>query len=177
VGEQASALHGGEWSALPPGTHYVGSWVGLRAGVNAVEKRKSLAPARNRIPACQPIAGSPAKRSVWFQISRRQTKSSNPVLLGITGRQYQHTKLTLVNTQLRQFVTGFPPRRPGFVPRSGHVGFVVDKVTLGQVSPSTSVSPANSHSTDSSSIIRGWYNRPVSGLRTKWTQSHPTTRL
>jgi hypothetical protein len=24
-----------------------------------------------------------------------------------------------------------------------------------------------------SSIIRGWYNRPVSGRRTKWTQSHP----
>jgi hypothetical protein len=28
----------------------------------------------------------------------------------------------------------------------------------------------------SSSIIRGWYNRPVSGRRTKWTQSRPTTR-
>jgi hypothetical protein len=26
----------------------------------------------------------------------------------------------------------------------------------------------------SSSIIRGWYIRPVSGRRTKWTQSHPT---
>jgi hypothetical protein len=25
-------------------------------------------------------------------------------------------------------------------------------------------------------IIRGWYNRPVSGRRTKWTQSHPTPR-
>jgi hypothetical protein len=28
----------------------------------------------------------------------------------------------------------------------------------------------------SSSIIRGWYNRPVSGRRTKWTQPHPTPR-
>jgi hypothetical protein len=28
----------------------------------------------------------------------------------------------------------------------------------------------------SSSIIRGWYNRPISGRRTKWTQSHPTAR-
>jgi hypothetical protein len=28
----------------------------------------------------------------------------------------------------------------------------------------------------SSSIVRGWYNRPVSGRRTKWTQSHPTPR-
>jgi hypothetical protein len=29
-------------------------------------------------------------------------------------------------------VAGFPPRRPGFDPRSGHVGVVVDKVVLGQ---------------------------------------------
>jgi hypothetical protein len=28
----------------------------------------------------------------------------------------------------------------------------------------------------SSSIIRGWYNRPISGRRSKWTQSHPTPR-
>jgi hypothetical protein len=26
------------------------------------------------------------------------------------------------------------------------------------------------------SIIRGWYNRPLSGRRTKWTQSHPIPR-
>jgi hypothetical protein len=30
-------------------------------------------------------------------------------------------------------VAGFPPRRPEFEPTSGHVGFVVDKVILGQV--------------------------------------------
>jgi hypothetical protein len=34
------------------------------------------------------------------------------------------------------------------------------------------IPPTTSHS--SSSIIRGWYNRPISGRRTKWTQSHPT---
>jgi hypothetical protein len=28
----------------------------------------------------------------------------------------------------------------------------------------------------SPSIIRSWYNRPISGRRTKWTQSHPTPR-
>jgi hypothetical protein len=28
----------------------------------------------------------------------------------------------------------------------------------------------------SSSIIRGWYNRPVSGRRAKWTRSHPISR-
>jgi hypothetical protein len=32
-----------------------------------------------------------------------------------------------------QLVSGFPQRQPGFDPRSGHVGFVVDKVVLGHV--------------------------------------------
>jgi hypothetical protein len=36
---------------------------------------------------------------------------------------------------LRQLVTGLSPRRPGFDPCSVHVGFVVDKMALGQVSP------------------------------------------
>jgi hypothetical protein len=35
--------------------------------------------------------------------------------------------------------------------------------------------PTAPHS--SPSIIRGWYNRPSSGRRTKWTQSHPTPRI
>jgi hypothetical protein len=33
-----------------------------------------------------------------------------------------------------RLVAGFPPRRPGLDPRSGHEGCVVDKVALGQVS-------------------------------------------
>jgi hypothetical protein len=32
-----------------------------------------------------------------------------------------------------RLVTGIPSRRPWIEPRSGHVGFVVDKVALGQV--------------------------------------------
>jgi hypothetical protein len=36
---------------------------------------------------------------------------------------------------LRWLATGLPPRRPWFDPRSVHVGFVVDKVALGQVFP------------------------------------------
>jgi hypothetical protein len=35
--------------------------------------------------------------------------------------------------QFRRLVAGFPPRRPGFETRSGHVGFVVDKVELGHI--------------------------------------------
>jgi hypothetical protein len=38
-----------------------------------------------------------------------------------------------VMPQLRRLVTGFPPRRPEFKPGSGHVGFVVDELALGQV--------------------------------------------
>jgi hypothetical protein len=34
---------------------------------------------------------------------------------------------------LRSLVTGLSPRRPRFAPGSIHVGFVVDKVALGQV--------------------------------------------
>jgi hypothetical protein len=34
---------------------------------------------------------------------------------------------------LIRLVAGFPLRRPWFEPGSGHVGFVVNKVTLGQV--------------------------------------------
>jgi hypothetical protein len=34
---------------------------------------------------------------------------------------------------LRSLVAGLSPRRPGFAPGSIHVGFVVDKVGLGQV--------------------------------------------
>jgi hypothetical protein len=49
---------------------------------------------------------------------------------------------------LRWLATGLSPRRPGFAPRSIHVGFVVYKVTLEQVfSPSSSVFPCQYHST------------------------------
>jgi hypothetical protein len=36
---------------------------------------------------------------------------------------------------LRRLVADLPPRRPGFDPGLVHVGFVVDKVALGQVFP------------------------------------------
>jgi hypothetical protein len=52
--------------------------------------------------------------------------------------------------RLRRLVAYLSPRRPGFFPRSVHVGFVVDKVALGQVFlPSTSVFPCQFHSTGS----------------------------
>jgi hypothetical protein len=55
--------------------------------------------------------------------------------------------------RLRRLVSGFPQQRTGFDARSGHVEFVVDEVKLGRFSPSTSVSPANFHSTDYSTLM------------------------
>jgi hypothetical protein len=46
-----------------------------------------------------------------------------------------------------------PPRRPGFDPRSGHVGFVVDKVVLGKVFSDYFGFHANSQSTDCFTLI------------------------
>jgi hypothetical protein len=59
-------------------------------------------------------------------------------------------------------------------------GFVVDKVALGQV-----FSEYFDFLCQSSIhrllyihhlVIWGWYSMPISGRRTKWTQSHPTPR-
>jgi hypothetical protein len=52
----------------------------------------------------------------------------------------------------------FPTAADLFKPRSGHVGFVVEKVALEQVFfQSTSASPANSYSTDCSIFIIIYY--------------------
>jgi hypothetical protein len=50
-------------------------------------------------------------------------------------------------------VAGFQTWRPGFESGSGHAGFVVEKVALGQVFFEYFGSPANSHSTDFSTFI------------------------
>jgi hypothetical protein len=79
--------------------------------------------------------------------------------------------------QLRLLVAGFTPRRLDFEPGSGicggqsgaGVGFLqVLRFPLPSLIP-----PTAPHSL---SIIRGWYNRPISVRSTKWTQSHPTPR-
>jgi hypothetical protein len=64
-----SALDGGEWSALRPGrfisrerapnTHWIGGWVGPRAVLDAVVKRKIPSLRREskpRTPIVQPVA-------------------------------------------------------------------------------------------------------------------------
>jgi hypothetical protein len=39
----------------------------------------------------------------------------------------------LRQAELKRLVAGFPPRWPGYKPGSRHVGFVLDKMALGQV--------------------------------------------
>jgi hypothetical protein len=61
-----SALEGGGWSASrtsrltpgkrTPGTHWVGGWVGPRAGLDTVSDTRTPIPARNRTPIVQPVA-------------------------------------------------------------------------------------------------------------------------
>jgi hypothetical protein len=66
------------------------------------------------------------------------------------------------------------------VARVRSCGFVVEKAALGQVFSEYFGSPANSHSANCSTITiiyyLCWYNRPNSGRRAKWTQSHPTRK-
>jgi hypothetical protein len=58
-------------------------------------------------------------------------------------------------------VAGFHARFAEFASTSGHVGFVVNNATLGQVF----IPPILPHSSSlSSPIIQGLYNRPISGL-------------
>jgi hypothetical protein len=62
---------------------------------------------------------------------------------------YVHQVLVLAVPWLRRLVAGLSQCRPGFDSGSVYVGFVVDKVALGQVfPPSTWVFPCQFHSTD-----------------------------
>jgi hypothetical protein len=45
----------------------------------------------------------------------------------------EYTEENMAMPWLRRLVTGLPPRRSGFAPGSVHVGFVGDKVAMGQV--------------------------------------------
>jgi hypothetical protein len=68
---------------------------------------------------------------------------------------------------------------PGSIPGLVKWDLWWTKWRWGRFSPSTSVSPANLHSTKFYIIIitRGTYNRPFSGRRPEWTQLglHPPT--
>jgi hypothetical protein len=77
---------------------------------------------------------------------------------------------------LKQLVAGFPPRWPWFTPGQIMWDLWWTKRHWGRFSPSTSVSPANHHSTNFCIIIitRGWHNRLIGGRSAEWIQLDST---
>jgi hypothetical protein len=78
-----SALVGGEWSVLrpgrftsgerAPGTHWIGSWVGPRVGLEDVERRKMLL-----LPGLGPRPlGRPARSQSLYLLSYPETFNVN----------------------------------------------------------------------------------------------------
>jgi hypothetical protein len=67
----------------------------------------------------------------WHVNARLVYKSATAVSFSVLSSSRKN-KLWAVPWQ-RSLVAGLSPRRPGFAPGSIYVGFVVDKVTLGQV--------------------------------------------
>jgi hypothetical protein len=70
---------------------------------------------------------------------------------------------------LRQLVAGLSPRRPGFDPGSFNVGFVVDRLALGQVfprvlrfSPVSFIPPVLHYTEKLIIVITGLHNKRVS---------------
>jgi hypothetical protein len=62
-----SALVGGEWSALRPGrftpcTYWIGGWVGPKAGLNDMEKKKFLTPPGLELP---PLGRQASSQSLY----------------------------------------------------------------------------------------------------------------
>jgi hypothetical protein len=125
---------------------------------------------------------------LWVFMGSFPFKSLTKQINWFSGKSYEvctvrsHTKRTLfyflINfmmlplsqniravPQLRPLVAGFPQRRPGFGSRSDHVGFVVDTVRrtdylrVIRFPLPILIPPIGPHS--SSSIIQGWYNRPI----------------
>jgi hypothetical protein len=50
---------------IAPGTHWIGDWVGLRSGLDAVEKRKIFPLLRNEPWASSPIAHHYTGCAIW----------------------------------------------------------------------------------------------------------------
>jgi hypothetical protein len=84
---------------------------------------------------------SPGRRTVSHVRYEQYERCLHTPLLKMHTIYFSETLVyTCITTQnysivgrLRPLAAGLSPRRPGFAPGSTHVGFVVDKVALGQV--------------------------------------------
>jgi hypothetical protein len=116
-------------------------------------------------------------RPVDFLVALQCMQNLSPVNLVRHIRELSFQNWSEIFWWLRLLVASFPPRRSRFEPRLGNVGFMVDKVALGQVfyqyfSFLCQFSLRQLFHT----IVWHWYDRTVSGRHTKWTQSHPTSK-
>jgi hypothetical protein len=72
----------------------------------------------------------PASPSPWFSTHIHPGMNNRPVMVAVLRRQ---SRPIIINQPwLRRLVAGLSPQKPGFAPVSNHVGFMVDKVALGQ---------------------------------------------
>jgi hypothetical protein len=69
-----------------PGTHCIRDWVGPGAGLDALEKRKSLVHARNRTLAVQPITRRYTDRHVLINVGSRDNSVGIATGYGLGGR-------------------------------------------------------------------------------------------
>jgi hypothetical protein len=93
-------------------------------------------------------------------------------LLSTTFASHPCKQWNLRPCVFRRSVAGFLPRRPGFESRSGHLGSVVDRTELVQVSSEyfcQVISPQSSPP----SINQDWYKRPINGGRNRGHGSTP----
>jgi hypothetical protein len=117
-----STLDGGEWSASrpgsftpgkrAPGTPWIGGWVGLRAVLDAVAKRKIPSPRRDsnpRTPIIQPVA---QWCTDWDISALSGAKISRDRRVGITdSRKLQSTQVRVVSSGM-MFIPTFMKRNP-----------------------------------------------------------------
>jgi hypothetical protein len=84
----------------------------------------------------RPLMGILLSGHIWDVAWRGQSKFSEnnvPQCHCVQHGSHVHYPGLEGRAKLRRLVSDFPLRRPGFEPRSRHVGFVVDEVTLEKV--------------------------------------------
>ena len=120
-GENRKCSARSQESPLPPKLYAVDRRLGGPKGRPGAVKKPSLL-----LLSTEPRFPS---RSSSSQPSHYTDRAIQPPNVGDVTQ-----KITVVPS-LRWLVAGLSPRGPGFNPKSVHVGFVVDKMALGQVSP------------------------------------------
>jgi hypothetical protein len=105
-----------------PVTYRIGGTMGSRTDLKALTNWRSPTSTGNRNPAIKLVASRYAVSS----FTAYELQVVGPVLI-------RHVSRRKAMPYLRRLVAKFPPRRPGFEPGSGYMGFVVDKVAPGQV--------------------------------------------